>query len=405
MNFEYFIAKRIASKSHTSFSSIIIKIASGATAISVAILLISTMVVEGFQTEIKSKIFGFWGHIQIVDYNTNKSNETIPFFYNDSLKADLNQFQEINYYQSFVNKAGIIKTLDQLEGVILKGVSHDFNWDFIQNHLIDGQVLNINDTSSYRDILISKTIANRLQLKVGDPLNIYFLKKRSIGRKLKVKGIYHTGLAEYDRIYCIVNAPFIQSINGWNKNEVSGIEIFLKDIKKIIPIDEKIFRRLPADLKSQNIMEIYPNIFDWINLTATNKDLILGLVIAVAALNMMTVLLILIIERTNMIGTLKALGMNSWSIQKVFLYHAAYIALFGLVLGNVLGLGLAYCQYEWHWMKMDEEAYYLDHVPIVFNWTKIILVNIIALVIINSLLIIPSYLVQRITPIKAIKFD
>lgn len=405
MNFEYFIAKRIAKKNKESLSNVIIQFATGATAISVAILILAVMIVDGFQSEIKNKIFGFWGHIQVVDYNSNKSSESLPFLIDTSVTNVLDNNKDIAFYQSFTTKAGIIKTNDHIEGVVLKGVDEDFNWPFLEKNLKAGEILDPQDTLRTRDIIISQSIAKRLNLNIGDPINIYFLKNRSLGKRLNVSGIYHTGLAEYDKIYCIVNSSLIQQVNKWEPNQHSGIEVFTNDINRIVTIDEQVYRKLPSHAKSFNIMEIYPNIFDWIHLTETNKSLILGLVIAVAAFNMMTVLLILILERTNMIGTLKALGMSNWSIQKVFLYHAAYIVFYGLVIGNAIGLGIAFSQHHWKWMKMDESAYYLEHVPISFDPSKVLIINIIAIFVINALLVIPSYFVQRITPIKAIRFD
>jgi len=404
MNFEYFIAKRIAFNNTKSLSKIIIKVASAATALSIAILICAVVIVEGFQSEIKSKIFGFWGHSQVIHYNASSSAEAIPFVLNDSIKSTWDNDANIKHYQSFVEKAGIIKSKGEIEGIVFKGVGKDFDWNFIQNNLRSGNIINVEDPDN-RKVLLSKTIAERLNLNVGDAIHVYFMERKSIGKKLTIEGIYHTGLAEYDKIFCIVDNRFLQEINQWHADQIGGVQIFFKDAENLKKHDEKLFRQLPTFLKSKHIIEMYPNIFDWVNLTQTNKYLILGLVIIVAAFNMMTVLLILILERVNMIGTLKAMGMSSWSIQKVFLYHASYIILIGLLIGNGVGLGIALTQEKWEWIKMNESAYYLDHVPIAFDWTKVIMINIIAVIVINVLLIIPSYLVQRISPIKAIRFD
>ena len=405
---EFFIAKRLAQFNTGSFSSIIIRIAILAVAISVAILILTASIVEGFQSSITKKIFGYWGHIQVLHYTSDRALEGVPIMNDPILKDTILGHPNVKSIHPFVQKAGILKTKQEIEGVILKGVDNTFDWSYMNESLVKGTVISLNDSMASRDILISKSIADRLDIKIGDAVIIFFVKESSINtiyRKMKVKGIYHTGLEEYDRLFCFVDMRHLQKLNKWSDEQIAGYEVFLKDVNKLDASTEKVENSIPYMYRALSLKEVFPNIFDWINLTVTNKYIVVVLVTLVAAFNMVTVLLILILERTKMVGLLKALGANDWAVQKVFLYHAFLIIVFGIILGNVLGIGLSLLQEHYHIVKLPEESYYLDHVPIMINYFNIFLINIGVVLMINLILIIPSLIIKRITPIRAIRFE
>lgn len=405
MNFEYFIAKRIARNTTGSFSGNVIKISIAAVALSVFIMIISTFIVNGFQAEIEKKLFGFWGHIQVVDYNTSNFNDAVALTENEVIVDSLKKHPNIASIHRFANKSGILKTKNGIEGIVLKGVGKDFDWSFLREKMVDGNILEITEQDTSRMILISQTTANRLKVKVGDPIRFYFIKKNTRGRKLKVGGIYHTGMEEYDKVYGFVDIHQIQKLNNWAKFEISGYELKVKDINQLRETDEEVFKNLPLHLKSESLLDIFPTMFDWIELTVRNKYMIMIMVIIVTSLNMITVLLILILERTKMIGILKALGASNWSIQKIFLYNITYITLWGVGIGNILALSAAYIQAKFEIIPLPEKSYYLNSVPILIELKVQLMLNAIALTAIVLILFLPTLLVKNIRPIKAIRFD
>ena len=405
MKFEFFISKRIAKKTTGSFSASIIKIATVAVALSTFIMILAACIVNGFQNELEKKIFGFWGHIQIVDYNTNNFNDAIPVERSDTLENIFNLLPNIKSYHQFASKAGILKSKTQIEGIVLKGIGTDYDWDFLNSKIIEGKALEIRPDDTTRNIIISQILANRLQIKVGDQIKFYYIKKSTRGKKLHVQGIYHTGMEEYDKLYCFADIKQIQHLNKWNKNLISGYELFVKDLNYLDKTDEVLFKSLPLQLRSHTIKNLFPTMFDWIDLTVRNKYIILTLVIIVTAFNMMTVLLILVLERTNMIGILKALGAQDWSIQKIFIINVSYITSIGLLIGNALAIGFALIQKNTGLIKLPEKSYYLSQVPISIDIPTILLLNSIAISSILLILILPTLVVKKINVIKAIRFD
>jgi len=405
VKFEFFISKRIAKKTTGSFSASIIKIATVAVALSTFIMILAACIVNGFQNELEKKIFGFWGHIQIVDYNTNNFNDAIPVERSDTLENIFNLLPNIKSYHQFASKAGILKSKTQIEGIVLKGIGTDYDWDFLNSKIIEGKALEIRPDDTTRNIIISQILANRLQIKVGDQIKFYYIKKSTRGKKLHVQGIYHTGMEEYDKLYCFADIKQIQHLNKWNKNLISGYELFVKDLNYLDKTDEVLFKSLPLQLRSHTIKNLFPTMFDWIDLTVRNKYIILTLVIIVTAFNMMTVLLILVLERTNMIGILKALGAQDWSIQKIFIINVSYITSIGLLIGNALAIGFALIQKNTGLIKLPEKSYYLSQVPISIDIPTILLLNSIAISSILLILILPTLVVKKINVIKAIRFD
>ena len=408
MKISYFIAKRLAFSKQKSFSRLIIRIAAAAVALSVAVMIISTALVNGFQKEISSKMFGFWGHIQITRYDRNYSFESSPVSSRQPFYPSIDTMPGVRHIQQFATKPGIIKTGRQFEGVVLKGIAADFDWSFIRRYLVAGDTLTLRpDTMSY-GIIVSKTSARRLGLAPGDRLTVDFIDPNTLrvrARRFTVTGIYHTGLAESDKLFALVDIRQIQRLNGWNNGEVGGFEIFLDDVRNLDEMGIKIYRMMPPELNAITVKQIKPNLFDWLELQSTNEQVILVLMLLVATINMITALLILILERTNMIGILKALGASNWSIRKIFLYQAAYIIIAGMLIGNAIGLGLTWLQWKFSLITLPEETYYVSVAPVSLDPLHVLLINLITLAVCLFFLLLPSYLVSRIRPIRAIRFD
>lgn len=432
MNLEYFIAKRVALSESKSFARLIIRIAMVSVAISMAVMIVTTSMIAGFKKEISRKIFGFWGHIHITDPDIQRSLlEAYPVSVDQTFYPSLDTVGRIDYpvtkyflgqeigqvkrtkggirhIQTFAVKPGIIKAKSEIEGIILKGVGKDFDWEFIRRYIQEGEALVFSDTAMSSDILISRQTADRLRVGVGDRFIVHFVEKgEQLKRRFTIKGIYKTGLDEYDRKFALVDIRQIQRLLGWTDGEVAGFEVFLDDIDDLAPMADYIYYdQLPAksNLYAETIREKFPEIFEWLDLQNVNERVILILMVIVAVINMVTALLILILERTNTIGTLKALGHRNWGIQKVFLYYAAYIILVGLFWGNFIGIGLCMLQDKWGFIQLSEADYYLSVAPVDINFWIILALNLGALMVILFALVAPSFLVMRISPVKALRF-
>lgn len=406
MSFELFIARRMAFGSRRSFSAFIIRIAIVAVALSVAVMIATSAIVSGFQDEISRKVFGFWGHIHIFPYDLNSSSEDInPISREQDFIPVLNKTEGIKHVQVYANKAGIVKTENDIEGLVLKGISDDFDWSFFQGFLVEGATFSTTDSTKSNAILISQTTARRLRLKVGDNALVYFVQEPPRVRKFEISGIYKTGLEEYDEKYALIDIRHIQRLNQWDETQVGGFEVLINDVTQLDTLSNYInYDLLGSELQAVNMRQMNPNIFEWLDLQNMNEYIILALMIFVAIINMITALLILILERTNMIGILKAIGASNFSIRRLFLYNAALIIGAGLFLGNLIGLGLCLLQQKYGFIQLDEESYYLSTVPVTINWLSILYINVGAMFICLLALIIPSYLVSTINPIKAIRF-
>lgn len=434
MNFERFIARRVAASGQQSFSRLILRIAVAAVALSVAVMICANALIAGFKKEISTKIFGFWGHIHITDTDINRSlleaypiSKDQPFYPALDTVRRLEYIQEeewfgyrlerkkatrggIRHIQVYAIKPGIIEAGKQkdkeIEGIILKGIGKDFDWAFMQQYIKRGRPIALPDTAMSDEILISGQTAARLQVDTGDAFIVHFVERgEQLKRRFKVSGVYRTGLEEYDQKFALVDIRQIQRLLGWTEDQVSGFEVFIEHIDDLAPINEFIyFEELPPELYSETIRDKMPEIFDWLDLQDINEVVILALMVIVAIINMITALMILILERTNMIGILKALGSHNWSIRKIFLYYAAYIIALGLFWGNLIGIGLCLLQDRYEFIRLSEENYYLSTAPISLNLWPILLLNLSTLVITLFFLIIPSYLVTSISPVKAIRF-
>lgn len=434
MNFERFIARRVAASGQQSFSRLILRIAVAAVALSVAVMICANALIAGFKKEISTKIFGFWGHIHITDTDINRSlleaypiSKDQPFYPALDTVRRLEYIQEeewfgyrlerkkatrggIRHIQVYAIKPGIIEAGKQkdkeIEGIILKGIGKDFDWAFMQQYIKRGRPIALPDTAMSDEILISGQTAARLQVDTGDAFIVHFVERgEQLKRRFKVSGVYRTGLEEYDQKFALVDIRQIQRLLGWTEDQVSGFEVFIEHIDDLAPINEFIyFEELPPELYSETIRDKMPEIFDWLDLQDINEVVILALMVIVAIINMITALMILILERTNMIGILKALGSHNWSIRKIFLYYAAYIIALGLFWGNLIGIGLCLLQDRYEFIRLSEENYYLSTAPISLNLWPILLLNLSTLAITLFFLIIPSYLVTSISPVKAIRF-
>lgn len=407
MNLPFFIAKRMALGQQKSFSSLIIKIAIAAIALSLAVMLISTALVMGFKKEISNKVFGFGGHIQITSFDANRSFEDLsPISKNETFYPYLDTLTGIKNVQVYAHKIGVLKNEETIEGIILKGIGSDFDWSYFQTYLKEGTTFEVQDSIKSNAILLSQYTANRLGIGVGEEILSYFVQKRIRYRKFKVVGIFKTGIEEVDERFAIVDIAHIQKLNKWEKDEVGGCSVILDDVANLEPMNEYIhYQVLDPDLKSVTVKQLNPGIFEWLELQNMNEIIILTLMVIVAVINMITALLILILERTNMIGILKALGTTNQSIRWVFLYNAAYIIGIGLLLGNLIGLGICALQHYFEFITLPEESYYLSVAPIDFNWLNILIINIGTFLVALLALIVPSYLVSFIDPIKAIRFE
>ncbi|MBF90505.1 MAG: ABC transporter permease [Flavobacteriales bacterium] len=405
MNIELFLAQRLNKQTSSRFSQPIIRIATLAIAVSVAVMILATAVVTGFQKEIRDKVIGFGSHIQITHFADGNSYESQKISKIDSLKISLEGIDDITHIQNFATKAGIIKTKEEIQGVILKGVGSDFNPSFFENNLKAGNIEVYNDTLTSRKVVISNKLAKQLQLQVDEKMVMYFVQNPPRARTFVIGGIYETGLAELDEIIVLGDIRHIQKLNGWKTNESGGLEVSIANFDDIEAVTQKVYHQLGFNLNAQNIQDLHPQIFDWLNLQDLNIQVIIILMIIVAAINMITTLLILILEHTQLIGTLKALGANNWSIRKVFLYNSAYLIGKGLLWGNIAGIGLALIQFYFEPIRLDAATYYMSVVPIHLKLVHLFLLNSGAFIVCWSALIIPSYLISKITPIKAIRFE
>ena len=410
LNYELFIAKRIiAGKEYkNSISSPIIKIAITAIALGIIIMLIAVATSAGFQTKIRDKMAGFKGHIQIVNYDNNNSDlSTVPIKKNQDFYPEFKNIDGIKKVQVYANKAGIIRTDNDFEGIIFKGVSKSYDWSFFEEYLVEGRTPNL-DLLRTKEILLSKTLINRLNLKLNDTIKATFLKtslsKLPSNRNYTIVGIYNTGFAEFDKSIMIGDLREVQRLNNWTENEVGGFEVLIDNFNEIKEKDDEIYNRIGSTLNSKSILDSYPNIFEWINLFDNNVWFIIGIMILIAGINMITALLVLILERVQMIGILKSLGSDNKSIQKIFLYNASYLILKGLFWGNIIGFAILLFQKYFGIISLNPETYYVAEVPVFISFLAVFLLNIGTLFLCILMLLIPSYIITKIHPSKSIKF-
>ena len=409
-----FIATRLTfnKDARSSFSGPIIRISIVGIALSLAVMIIAVATVTGFKNEIRRKIIGFGSHIQIINYDANSSFETEPISKNQSFLPILRTIPGIRHIQVFATKPGIIKTRTDIQGAIAKGIGSDFDWSFFAENLVEGSVFNVNDSTRTNNVLISKYFSDLLKLKPGDRFAMYFIDDQPRGRSFTVSGIYRTSLMEFDKQFILVDIGHLQSLNSWDSTQVSGFEILINDYNSLNFISSEVFniagvqfREDGSKLRVVNIRERYPQIFDWLGLIDKNVWVLLGLMLIVSAFNMISGLLIIILDRTTMIGILKAIGMNNRGIRSIFMYQSIYLIIKGLIWGNLVGAGLCFMQFYFKFLKLNPESYFLEYVPVNFSLSHLVLLNVGTLLITLAVLTLPSMVIARIDPSRTIRFD
>lgn len=412
------ISRFVEAKTYGSFSKSsirnIIRIAIIATALCTSIILIACSIFEGFQKQISQKVFGFWGHIHITDARSKRSIESIPleeakkiqdlclnYPYPDSIGK--NPIQNI---EEFTILPGVVGINNEVEGLFLKGISASNNFQAVTKFLKQGRGIRYDDSSFSRDIILSEQISKKLQIDTGSSIVVnFFIDNKRIQRKLNLVGIYRTGLEEYDNKFAIVDQKLLQQILQWKEDDVTGLELFVNNLNKVEEINNLLYDEvLPSSVYSESIRSKYPYIFEWLALQDINKYFILGIILFVCIVNIATVILILIMSRTPMIGLLSALGMKTWNQRKIFILYGIRIITGGMLIGNIIGIGLCFLQSKFKFIKLNEADYYLDHAPVSLNPFLFITVNIIFFIVIALSLLLPSYYVSKIDPVKAIKF-
>jgi lipoprotein-releasing system permease protein len=415
MNLPYFIAQRLIKgrREGTSFSRPINVIAIIGIAMGLAVMILAVAILTGFKQQIREKVVGFGSHIQIMNFDSNTSFETIPI--SDTLKFIplIKQIPGIAHIEAFATKAGIIRTDEDIQGVVLKGIGSDFDWKYFSANMVDGSVFTVADTGRPDNkVIISKKIADMLRLRTGDSFAMLFIQDPPRMRKFTISGIYETSLEEFDKMYVFCDIGQIKRLNGWNNDQVSGFEVFIRDFRKLDETTSAVRDAIgykiaeeDAKFKVTNIRMKYPQIFDWLNFQDINVIIIILLMLIVAGFNMISGLLILILEKTNMIGVLKSLGAEDNTIRRVFLYQAAYLIGKGLFWGNLIGIGLAYLQLKTSVISLDPSSYYIKTVPVNLELSHILLLNAGTMAAIILMLLVPTQLISRITPVKAIRYD
>lgn len=423
MNFSRYIANRIlnSGQEKNNISSPIVKIGTTGIALGVTVMIITMAVVTGFQKQIIEKITTFTSHLQINDYDPNQSLEPNPITFEKDLLIKLRKADNVKHIQAFATKNGILKTKTENEGIILKGISDDYDWSYLKSYTIEGTTLSINNDTISKDIFISQTLANKLHLKLNQKLLVYFMTKKKLTdttfngqnyieyeprvKDFYVKGIFNTGFSDFDKNLVFVDLKQIQKLNYWNENEVAGYEVYLKDFNLLEPSIENLNDIIGYDYTVESVKQLQSSIFSWLDMIDVNAVIIITLMVLVAAINMISALLILILERTNLVGILKALGLANVNVRKIFFYVSIQLLMKGLLIGNFIGIGFCLLQGQFHFLTLNPETYYLDAVPINLSIIHILLINLGTIVTCLIMMFLPTLILNKITPIKAIRFS
>ena len=411
LNLQHFIARRLinAKEYKSSISAPIIKIAIAAVAIGMLMMIVSVAAGMGLQQKIREKVSAFNGHVTITNFDDNQSEVSVnPIDINQKFYPKFKNVQGVSHIQAVASKAGIIRTADAFEGIVFKGVGKDYKWKNIEEYIVEGQKPNLSEDLN-SEVIISEYLANRLKLKLGDNFNTFFMKdqnnQRPNLRVFRIVGIFNSGLKEFDGTYILGDIRHVQRINKWKVNQIGSFEVFINDFTNIDNKSKEIYSEIGSTLDAQSITQKYAFIFEWLKLFDFNIILIIGIMILVATINMAVALLVLILERTRMIGILKALGGNNAFIRKIFLYNAFYLIIRGLFWGNLIGIGLILIQQYTGIIKLNPENYYVNQAPVLINWWYIAILNFGTMFFCLIILLIPSYIITKISPVQAIRFS
>lgn len=414
MNLELFIAKRIhfSKEGNRQVTPPAVRIAIIGIALGLAVMILSVAIIVGFKKEVRNKVIGFGSHIQITNFDNNVSFESTPIAVSDTLLHDLQAFPGIRHVEAYATKPGILKTDSDFQGIIIKGIDTDFDWTFFRNNLKEGDVFTIRPNKSTNQVLISRYLSDLMKLGVQDSFLAYFVGENIRARKFHIAGIYETGFEDYDKYFILADIKQVRRLNGWDKDQVSGLELLVEDYNRLDQITEDLYFKLVErqdrtgnTYYARSIKELNPMIFEWLNVLDVNVAVILILMLAVAGFTMISGLLIVILERTNMIGILKALGENNTSIRKIFLYISFFLIGKGMLWGNLIGIFLCLIQSHFHIISLDPSIYYLDAVPIDLSLLSLFLLNAGTLCAAMLMMLGPSYLIMKIDPAKSIRFE
>ena len=404
LNFPLFISRRIRAHAPGRFSSTIQRIAVGSIAVSVGVILVSVFILRGFRSTIENKIFSLAAHILVTQYANTNSYDENPISINNDLYLNPENFDGVAQVHPFSNKAGLLKTDEEVQGVFLKGVNSAFDTAAFAQNMVNGRFLHWQPEGPSLEIVISEKLAKLLRISVEDRVALYFVQNPPRVRRVTVVGIYNTYLEDFDDRLILGDLAMIQQLNGWSDTLVGGFEVHLNDFDRLDEGIESVLAKTETNLSVRRVTDRYPQLFDWLDLVDTNEKLVSWIVLIVVGLNMVSILLILIMERTGMIGLLKALGSSSYEIGSIFLYNAQWLILRGLLWGNVLGLGFAALQYYFRIIPLDPENYYMPYVPIQWEWWALIKINLGVIAIVNVVLLIPVLIVNRIHPVRSLRF-
>ena len=406
MNLSYFISKKIRRGEAGGFSSTIHQIAILSITFGLAAAIVAFLITKGFQENVKRKIYSFSANLVVSKYTLNNSTEEQPFSFNIDLYNHYRKFGFIEHIQEFSHKAGLIKTEDEVLGVIFKGVGKSFDLNEFRENLTRGEFLHFPDSGYAHEVVLSEVIANKLNVQIGDNIIIHFFQKTPRIRKLKIVGLYETNLSDYfDGLIILGDIRMVQRLNDWNDSTAGGLQIYVKDLNKIDEAAAAISETLDYNLFVEKISDKYTPVFEWLGLLSRQVRILLGIILTVVCVNMISVILILVMERTPMIGMLKAMGARDRLIRSIFIYNGISLILKGLLFGNALGLGLCYIQYKLKFIKLNAHDYYMSYVPVSWDWQVVMILNILIFGVVTLVLLLPTVVVSRVNPIKAIRFD
>lgn len=404
MNISYFISSRISKSKISSFSSVIHKIAIASIGLGLAVMLVSFLILRGFQENIRNRVVSFGGHLQVTRYTMSSMFGENPVVADQAFAQNPENFPFIEHVQQFAYKPGLLKTEEEVQGVVLKGIGPDFRQSYFKENMVAGKIPEFTDTAASTQVVISQKIADKLRLKLNDEVIMYFVQNPPRFRRLQIEGIYSTGMEDFDEALILGDIGLIRKLNNWPDSVVGGYEVFVKDFSKLEEAQEKLYEASNYDYYIEKVTDKHMQLFEWLSLLDRNVLIFLIIILFVAFFNIISILLILIMERTSMIGILMALGARGGQLRNLFLYNGMQMVVKGLLWGNAIGLGFGAIQYYFQLIPLDKQNYYMDYVPIQWNWPLIVLLNLVVFIISLLIMLIPTMVISRIRPIKAIKF-